>query len=128
MRVFVAGASAEAERVRAAMDRVEVEGWTLALDWLAAIEKEGTANDMPRAKRATYALIDWDAVRGADVLWLLAPHRPSTGAWVELGLALAHGVRVVTSGPASERCIYAACGAEVLEDRDAIDVLRRLEE
>lgn len=124
----MAGASAEPERVRAAMDAVEREGWTVALDWLAAIEAEGTANDMDATRRAYYAAIDGRAVARADVLWLLAPSVDSTGSWVELGIAQALGVPTVTSWNGPRRCIYAALGREVDDDARAIEALRIYEE
>lgn len=116
--VFVAGASAEPERVRWAMERVLDQGWIVALDWLDSIEQEGSANDgLSRAVRARHAEADMDGVLRADALWLLWPAEPSTGAYVELGIALASDVPVWISGDGHERCIYAAL-AEVCVDDD----------
>lgn len=119
LRVYVAGASKEPERVRWAMDAVRALGCEITLDWLAVIEAEGAANEgLTDAVRRRAARADLDAVGDADVLWLLAPSNASTGAWVELGAALsgrawaAHPGGVIVSGPARHRCIFAALADE----------------
>lgn len=129
--VFVAGASSEPERVRWAMDAVEREGWFLALDWLATIEGAGTACEgLTRAARRAYAEIDAMALHDSDVMWLLASPK-TRGGWVELGLALAWRIPVVSTGADSLRCIYGAGleGVSVIErlsDAEGLDVLRRV--
>lgn len=109
LRIYIAGASKEPERVRAAMAAARFGGFDITLDWLAAIQNAGAANEgLDDAERRRYAFEDCAAVRAADVVWLLAPENASTGAWVELGFAIALGKRIVVSGPARTRCIFAA--------------------
>lgn len=127
LRVYVAGASAEPERVRWAMDAVRDAGAAVTLDWLAPIEAGVPANTgLSDAERRQYARADLDAVVSSDVLWLLAPEAPSAGAWVELGHALRCHVVVIVSGPARKRSIFAALAVECDTDADALELVRGL--
>lgn len=135
LRVYVAGASKEAQRCRYMMDAVVRVGAVLTLDWLAAIEKEGAANEgLTHEKRQHYAKEDMQAVLDAHVLFLLAPMLPSTGAWTELGIALAanklrkHKITIITAGPQSarEKSIFCAQGFEYEYDTQGIDHIFRM--
>lgn len=123
VRIYIAGASKEPERVRGAMNMAKKLGLEITLDWLANIEAEGTANEgLDDEKRVRYSTADLDAVRRADWVWVLAPAltSPSAGCWVELGYALAltaHSVegrdrhwkpspRIIVSGPGRVKCIF----------------------
>lgn len=126
-RIYVAGASKEPTRVRDAMGCAREAGFDLTLDWLAAIEKAGAANEgLSDGDRRHYAADDLAAVADADFVWLLAPDNASTGAWVELGYAIAlrdaigssPRPRIVVSGRARVRCIFAAF-ADYESDNDA---------
>lgn len=115
LRVYVAGSSAEPQRVRAAMDAARGAGCELTEDWLAAMEEAGTANEgLTHEQRRRYALADLRGLEAADVLWVLAPETHSIGVWVELGYALAGRAwgampgGIVVSGPASARSIFCA--------------------
>jgi hypothetical protein len=131
VKVYVAGASKEPERVRRAMNAVLAEGWELTHDWLAEIERVGSANDgLTLAQRCDSATRDLRAIREADMVWLLAPENDSTGAWVELGyvLGLYDGCFVstpgiVVSGPGSGRSIFCAL-TECVSDDTALSLLR----
>ena len=123
LRAYIAGASAEADRVRHWMDQVECQpDMQLTLDWLAAIEAHGgLANQgLSDDDREAVSAANWRAIQEADVVWLLAPQLPSAGAWVELGLAIASGrVRVLVSGPARLRSIFCALAEEHDSDHEA---------
>ena len=119
--VFVAGASAEPDRVRWAMEQVLAHGWILAHDWLDDIKRCGVPDEeLSRTMRQNTSIYLHDRIQNADALWLLAPEEPSTGAWVELGLAIAEATRreraggrdlhIVISGSECDRCIYASLG------------------
>lgn len=128
LRVYVAGASAEPDRARWAMDAVRASGAEVAHDWLAAIEAAGSANGglahVVRQRAATECL---EAVESSDVLWLLAPETPSAGAWVELGAALGAGIEVIASGPACGRSIFCSLAVdECPTDADALEIVRGL--
>ncbi len=116
MRIYIAGASAEPERVQRAMDASRKLGLEVTLDWLAAIRAAGAATPSDANVRRACALADLQAIDRADVVWLLAPENASTGAWVELGYAIAlrsdrsllRPLRaVIVSGPGAAKCIFA---------------------
>ncbi len=147
--VYIAGASARPfrERTRKWMRKVcaPSSSMTLTLDWLSIIEhveaQGGGANEgLTDEERREYGEADWQAVRRADVVWVLAPENSSTGAWCELAFALAHNrfagqrrdprdsrPRVLISGPASRRCIFAALAQEFDTDEAAYAHLLEIE-
>ncbi len=89
MKIYVAGASKEPERVRAAMDACRSRGWTITCDWLAEIERVGAANEgLTHGQRIEASEQDLGGIDDCEVFWLLAPAH-GVGAWAELGYALA---------------------------------------
>lgn len=139
LRVYVAGASKEIDRCRAAMDYVREIGGVITCDWIAEIERVGSANDgLTQEQRRESAEADLCGVMEADVFWLLAPDNTSTGAWVELGTALVarevwrandavqHPTVIIVSGPGSKRSIFAALAD--LETPSDITAMRRVAE
>lgn len=132
LRVYVAGASKEPDRCRGAMKMIERLGGVITLDWLAAIELEGAANEgLNDDKRKRYAVADLEGVESADLIWLLASPLATTGSWTELGAALIlrrlglGAGTIVVSGPARERSIFAALADfETDHDLEALDFIR----
>ncbi len=118
MCVYIAGASAEPQRVRRWMDRVVDDGHELAWDWLKTVERAGSANEgLGEELRHSASKDDLEAIERADVLWLLAPEAPSCGAWAEVGYAIRvrdrdrreqydRPLRILVSGKARGRCIF----------------------
>ncbi len=130
--VYVAGASAEPERVRHWMDRIRAAGHELAFDWLTVIALGGGhANvGLSDEQRRSASWTDLDAIDAADIVWLLAPDVPSCGAWAELGYAVSvrerdrrhcygRPLHIVVSGRARERCIFASL-ADFETDSDGV--------
>jgi hypothetical protein len=129
MRVYIAGASAEPERVRAAMGCARAAGLDVTFDWLAMIEAAGAANEgLDDEQRKLASRLGLCAVEAADIVWLLAPEAPSCGVWVELGYALGHGISVIVSGRARVRCIFAALATEFDDDDRALEHIVELAE
>lgn len=139
LRVYVAGASKEIDRCRAAMDYVRELGGVIACDWIAEIERVGSANEgLTQEQRRESAEADLCGIMGADVFWLLVPENDSKGAWVELGAALVsreiwrandaveHPTVIIVSGPGSKRSIFAALAD--LETPSDITAMRRVAE
>lgn len=132
LRVYVAASSREMDRARAAMTALRMHGVEVTVDWVAAIEAAGAANEgLSDEDRQRYAREDLDGVCVADVVWLLMPTTPTAGAYVELGYALARRevqddsdctrTPIVISGPGQERCIFAALADRcVATDADAL--------
>lgn len=132
--IYVAGSSdiSERPRVRAVMNAVAaLHGAHLSLDWLAAVEKAGSANaGLTHEQRATHAREDMAAILTSDVLLLLVPTAPSAGCWVEMGVALAIArsvttLSIVCSGN-TERSIFCALGVEMADDEVAVAYIRGL--
>jgi hypothetical protein len=124
VKVYVAGASREPERVRRWMDMLRGAGHEITHDWLAAMEAAPAPDHlMSTTALLPYALADQAAVLEADVVWVLAPEAPSTGCWVELGMALQAGRRVVVSGPGARRCIFSAMARVMATDAEAFELV-----
>ncbi len=136
LRVYVAGASNEAEhaRISQAMNRVVVHPrMTLTYDWLAELRRlMGKASkgakqvdeSLSEIERWRYSRHDYDAVRTCDVLWLLAPPKPVTteGAWIGMGLAIAM-VKDIVISPPIPRNIFGCRGTECTSDEEAFAAL-----
>lgn len=133
--VYVAAASAELERVRAAYKLARRWGWKLTRDWTKPVAtnraKGITDESLPRVEAKVYALRNLDAIDEADLVWVLAPRKETKGARIELGYAMAlrrHGLpgictrktRIVVSGckadPAPELFLAAVPIVERDED------------
>ena len=101
-RVYVAGSSREMERAESAMTLLRSHGVEVAYDWCAAMRRDGPDSEMLRPALVAGLRTALAAVRRSEVLWLLDPEQPTTGAWCELGYAAGLGtVEIIVSGPHS---------------------------
>lgn len=108
--IYVAGASAERERIARYMGALRDAGWTVTEDWPTAEAASGkTDAELDDATATRAALRDIEGVARAGVFWLVAPGVPSFGAPFELGVAVAlrraaisasQRIRIVISGDA----------------------------
>ena len=116
-KIYVAGPSAQIYLIEGFIAKLRAAGWTITFDWTVPVRTVGNASpDDPKIRRDA-ARADMKGVLEADVLWLVQPEATSTstGAWVELGIALgdannrqARGLSplfMVASG-ASKKCIF----------------------
>ena len=109
MNIYVAGSSAELDRVAALIARLREAGHTITYDWPHAIITSGLdANELPTSKANRSALMCEQGVAGADLFVLLTPTTPTIGAWVEIGIALSADVQIVIVG---ERPVSIFCAA-----------------
>lgn len=103
MKVYVAGASAELDRVAKYIAVLREAGIEITHDWTKSVaDNGGPANDqnIPKARRAAIASADILGVQAADHLWLITPENQSLGCWVELGAAVTDPEKtVIVSGP-----------------------------
>ena len=108
--VYVMGASRELERAKKAMALVnESDLVELALDWTADFQKESTPDvELGVEEQREYATRDFNAVFKAEICWLLipVPTKPSNGAWVEYGIAVASNKFIVASGRRSDWSLF----------------------
>lgn len=102
-RVYIAGASSEVTRARAARTQLEAGGLTVTSTWPDVIEQVGQNNprDASISDLARWALTDLAELHAADALWLLLPFGQTTtvGAWIELGVAFEARKAIIMSGP-----------------------------
>lgn len=107
--VYVAGASSErAERAGPVSRALEKAGYQITHDWTKAVDMHGANNEhgsLSAEEMSSCARDDYEGVQIADIFVLLAPQKPSTGAWAELGIALAYGCRIFIAGPC-DKCIF----------------------
>jgi hypothetical protein len=91
MKIYLAGASLERHEISKYIKTLKDVGAAITFDWTAAIEADGgKANEgLVWDRRRELAKQALDAVRAADVVWLLLPTTSTIGAWVELGAAFA---------------------------------------
>lgn len=128
--VYVAGASAEIKRAAGWIDKLSLEGFRVTYDWTEAVSKFGSyGNTLRDHERRMYARSDLRGIAEASIFWLLVPPPgvPTTGAWVELGFALALAghefpvkhKRILVSPPVSESMIFATLPAVIEFEDDA---------
>lgn len=100
--VYVAGASAEVDRIAGYMRELRLAGLQITHDWTIAVDEQrrrgSTDRNLSAPARALAGAWDLEGVTRADVLWLVVPEVPSSGCWVELGAALVSGRMVIVSG------------------------------
>lgn len=146
IRVYVAGAWVEQNyRAKPMIAAIKARSIVCTHDWTAA---EGAIHgssdaDLTHVQRRQFAEEDLKGIRGADVLWLLAPEaKGSCGAWVELGYALAmrefyrgfnlpefrdDSTRVIVSGPKNKRSIFTELTDRLFDtDEEALQWLEDL--
>lgn len=120
--IYIAGASADLPRARAAMELARSLGYVVEYDWPQGIDEAGgRANEgleRDEAREAS-ALCIQAAIR-ADVMWLLLdPELRSPGAHVELGARLVSGGyrarALYTTGPRPSSSIHYSWGQYVGE-------------
>lgn len=124
-RAFVAGASSDIARFRAAeallkgVD-IQVYDWATPIETFAAEGK--TDHDLDDATLAHYARLGLEAVAACHAYVLLTPESDSIGAWVELGIALALMKPVFAVVP-GKRSLFKTLGTLVDCDIDAIKLV-----
>jgi hypothetical protein len=138
LRVYVAGSSGELERVESVIATLRsAPGIHILHDWTKAVRAARAAGFDSDAALSdqdakSHALIDLDAVRGAQVFLLLAPASPSFGAGVEFGVALERmrrsflGVETIVCGPAARASIFTRLASEIrdTDEQGIAEVLR----
>ena len=111
LRIYLAGASRELDRVLPMVERLERSGLVvLHSRWWDAVQAHGVGNDhaLTREQQAGYADADLEGVRDAELVWVLWPEARSVGAALEYGFALASCIHTVVTGPTAHECIFTA--------------------
>ena len=113
MKIYIAGASAEIDVIEKFMGRLRAVGHEITHDWTKDVRAAGSASPNDSFIRLSAAEKDRHGVIVSQVTWIVQPSdaSSSTGAWVELGIALGlQKVReaapmIVVSG-SSQKCIF----------------------
>jgi hypothetical protein len=95
--IYVAGSSAERQRVREDVDALAAAGYRITCDWTR--HEAWDCGDDSDETLVRAAAADLAAVWAASVVWYQAGEGKSEGSAAELGAALALGKEVVVSGP-----------------------------
>jgi hypothetical protein len=132
MRVYVADRFSHYERARRFMDALTIAGHTVTHDWTRTEEfgpdghpafGDKAESGIPKDRLAMHAEDDIRGVRTADLIVVLADE-VLTGALIELGVALAFGVRVWVCAPYRWTIFWEHPLVEVLPDEQ--EALARL--
>ena len=112
LNIYVATASSPLELAEEKIRAVKASGHHITYDWTIDVRRAGVGSPDDSDVRRRAALADLKGVMSANVLWLVQPDptSSSTGAWVELGVALskrelARDIVIVASG-SSKKCIF----------------------
>lgn len=104
MKIYLASAYAERDRLNEYRAALESEGFTVTSRWLnGSHEITSTTEDFADGLNARFALEDWEDVAEADILIHFNPMgngKGRGGRHVELGAAVAMGKLVFHVGPA----------------------------
>lgn len=93
MNIYVAGSSLEVALIEEYMRRLRAAGHIITHDWTVPVRESAqiAQRDLTEADRWRHARADRQGVLDADIFWMLIPTTPSSGAWVELGIAAGGG-------------------------------------
>jgi hypothetical protein len=102
MKIYIAGAAAEAEVITLIMQQCRTLLHEITVDWtkpILALGRGKTDADLTPEQRIAAGMEDSAGVQAADLFWLIVPHRTtSRGCWVELGMAIAWKKTIWVSG------------------------------
>lgn len=122
MKLYIAGGSRECELAAHYIAAMRVAGAEITLDWVREFRELGLATAPGWEQK--HAQMDLDAVRAADVVWLLVPEERSDGASVEFGAALALGKYTVVSGDWRRSIFFHLADARYAAHDSALEHLR----
>lgn len=123
--VYLAGSSAETERIERWASKLREAGVTPLCSWITAVAQSGgNPRDAPTKQRRLWAASNLTEVAQADAVWFLVPTYPAVtrGAWFEAGFAHAFAKQVLFSGD-TKQSVFCALGAEYAEDEDAFQAV-----
>jgi hypothetical protein len=108
-RIYIAASFEQKDQVRTLLEELKAAGHTITADWTVHKEIAGlNSNGERQALRRQYAIEDTEGVASATVYALLIGDRKSTGAHIELGIALgAHVPHIFLIGhPGDSQLFY----------------------
>lgn len=110
MKIYVATKFDSWKAAYSAQGLLRSDGHDCTSSWVyIAKELKGDCSIVPSSSipRRNNALLDLADVKRCDALLVLVPEAGGAGMWVEVGMALALGKRVLLVGQgAEERCVF----------------------
>lgn len=127
MKIYLAGASEEAERCAAAMQQLQELGHAITEDWTVSVLANGADDDCTVATLREAAHRNVAGVKAADLLIVLVPkERGSIGWSFEMGCALANLVDVWWVGR-KQSCFWTLADRVFTSFDEALEALREAE-
>ncbi len=121
MNIYVAASSHEIPRAQKAMNALRKAGHTITSDWTETmLSASGPDDTLDRETLREVAEECMRGVQNAQLLLLLLPEGTSTGAWTELGIALAEDIFIVVAGTKKRSCFWALADDVYDTDDEAI--------
>lgn len=109
-RVYVASATEQYGLVEHFVDRLRAVGIEISFEWTPDYRAGGFKPDaqLSDIHRRYVAKMDSCGVKEADLVWVITPDvkEHGCGMWVEMGMALALGKRVIMSGKLARRTVF----------------------
>jgi hypothetical protein len=111
MRVYISGSSRELDHLETlAAELAGHPGVTVADRWMRDVRANMAAGrtdaDLTDDERHEAAEADYRDIRRSQVFWLVVPSTPSKGAWVELGLVVTNGGKIVIASGNTNATIF----------------------
>lgn len=125
MRLYVAGASAELSRVKYIMNAVKLKRHQISHDWTVLVEQNLKKRITNEKRLNAGANRDFLGVCTCDALIFVTPLEKSTGAWVELGIALALCKPIHVVGTNLDSCFFFRSTADFTFYHDTTDFTER---
>lgn len=120
--IYVASATEQLVLVEHYVDRLRSAGFLITYEWTKDVREGGFKPDVELSdvQRRYAARMDSHGVKMADMVWVVTPATKSQGCgmWIEMGMALALGKRIIVSGPLSRRSVFAELAEAVYDDHE----------
>ena len=120
--IYVASATEQLVLVEHYVDRLRAAGFLITYEWTKDVREGGFKPDveLSEVQRRYAAKMDSHGVKTAGMVWVVTPPTKSQGCgmWIEMGMALALGKRVIISGPLARRSVFAELAEAVFDDHE----------
>lgn len=121
--LYLASATEQLLLVEDFVDRLRARGFAISYEWTKDVREGGFKADvdLTPTQRRYAARMDSHGVKTADLVWVLTPSLKNQGCgmWIEMGMALALGKRVIISGALARRSVFAELAEGCFDDHAA---------
>lgn len=120
--LYLASASEQLLLVEDFVDRLRHQGFQISYEWTKDVREGGFRPDVELSptQRRYAARMDYHGVKTADLVWVLTPSLKTQGCgmWIEMGMAIALGKRLVVSGGLSRRSVFSELAEACFDEHD----------